>query len=63
MTVDKKENWFQKDSGAPCTEYIQEFRNETGHDVLILTLTDFWEKCKSFLEVSVEKLIEFCCFS
>jgi len=58
VTVDQKEDWFQKDSGEPRTEYIQEFRDETGHDILILTLTDFWEKCKPFLEVSVERFIE-----
>lgn len=56
VTSDRKDDWFENNS--PRLEYINEFNAETGQNIIILTLSDFWENCKDFLEVSVDRFIE-----
>lgn len=56
VTMDTKEDWFK--NKLPRPEYIKEFRNETGQEIVILTLTDFWENCKDYLDLSIDKFIE-----
>lgn len=56
VTSDCKDDWFENKSPRP--EYINEFEAETGQNVIILTLPDFWEYCKDYLDISVDKFIE-----
>lgn len=56
VTCDCKDDWFENESPRP--EYINEFEAETGQNILILTLSDFWENCKEFLDISVDEFIE-----
>ena len=56
VTSDCKDDWFENESPRP--EYINEFEAETGQNILILTLSDFWENCKEFLDISVDEFIE-----
>ena len=51
-----KGDWFLH--GKPRIEYIQEFTQETGHEIVIVSLTEFWEEAKAYLETSVEEFIE-----
>lgn len=51
-----KGDWFI--GREPRTEYLQEFREETGQEILILTLSDFWDNCKDYLDISVDQFIE-----
>lgn len=51
-----KGDWFIGENPRP--EYLQEFREETGQEILILTLSDFWTKCKEYLDIPVEQFIE-----
>ncbi|MEG0793994.1 MAG: hypothetical protein RR399_09280 [Lachnospiraceae bacterium] len=51
-----KGDWFLgKD---PHPEYLQEFKRETGQEILIFTLSDFWENCKEYLDISMDQFIE-----
>lgn len=56
VTSDCKDDWFENEGPRP--EYINEFEAETGQNILILTLSDFWENCKEFLDISVDEFIE-----
>lgn len=56
VTSDCKDDWF--DNKSPRPEYINEFKTETGQNIVILTLSDFWENCKDYLDMSVDKFIE-----
>lgn len=56
VTCDCKEDWYE--NGSPRPEYRKEFVAETGQEIIILTLSEFWENCKDYLEVSVEDFIE-----
>jgi hypothetical protein len=55
VTSDTKTDWFIDQSPRP--EYIKEFQDETGKHILILTLVEFWEECKSYLDLPVEDFI------
>lgn len=56
VTVDTKDDWFE--NGNPRSEYIDEFTTETGQEIIILTLSKFWEYCKTFLDISVDEFIK-----
>lgn len=51
-----KGDWFI--DKEPRSEYLQEFREETGQEILILTLSDFWKYCKDYLDIQVDQFIE-----
>ena len=57
VTVDHKEDWF--DDNKPREEYINEFIRETGQRILIMTLSEFWNECQLFLEMSVDDFIKY----
>ncbi|MDD3362050.1 MAG: PIN-like domain-containing protein [Hespellia sp.] len=51
-----KGDWFIDKEPRP--EYLQEFREETGQEILILTLSDFWKHCENYLDNQVDQFIE-----
>lgn len=51
-----KGDWFLE--GKPHLKYLQEFKENTEHEIIILSLTDFWKECKRYLDMSVEQFIE-----
>lgn len=56
VTVDTKDDWFE--NGNPRPEYIDEFTTKTGQEIIILTLSKFWECCKAFLDIPVDEFIK-----
>lgn len=55
VTSDTKTDWFL--DGAPRIEYIEEFEKETGKSILILTLVEFWEHCKQYIDLPIDDYI------
>lgn len=55
VTSDTKSDWFI--DGIPRAEYAKEFQIETGRNVLIMTLVDFWECCKPYIDLPIEDFI------
>ena len=51
-----KGDWFI--DGHPRYEYLQDFSNDTGYNILIISLTDFWDNCEKYLDISIEEFIE-----
>lgn len=49
-------DWFE--NNCPRPEYIKEFNIETGQEILIITLVEFWENCKGVMDIPVDKFIE-----
>lgn len=56
VTADIKDDWFE--NKQPRSEYIEEFESETCHKIMILTLTEFWDNCKQYLDISIEDFLE-----
>lgn len=55
VTADTKSDWFE--NGIARIEYLEEFKNETGRNILILSLTDFWECCREYIDLPVDDFI------
>jgi hypothetical protein len=55
ITSDTKTDWFV--DGSPRAEYINEFQRETGRDIMIFTLVDFWECCRIYLDLPIDDFI------
>lgn len=55
VTCDIKTDWFV--NGLPRPEYIQEFKSDTGNNIIILTLTEFWEYCRPYIDVQIDDFI------
>ena len=51
-----KGDWFENNQLR--VEYLNEFKDETGQELLALSLSDFWKKCKDYLDMPVDKFIE-----
>lgn len=50
-----KGDWFENNKPRPI--YLEEFAKDTGQKIIITSLTKFWEKCKKYLDISVEDFI------
>ncbi|MBI4855911.1 MAG: hypothetical protein HY818_04110 [Acetobacterium woodii] len=50
-----KSDWFVDD--APREDFIVEFQRETGKNIMILTLVQFWECCQPYIDLPVKDFI------
>lgn len=51
----RKSDWFVDD--APRVEYLKEFQRETGRNIMILTLVQFWECSQPYIDLPVKYFI------
>ena len=56
VTSDIKPDWFENDVAK--IEYIKEFNDETNNNIIILSLIDFWECCKKYIDLPVNDFIQ-----